>query len=250
MGSSVEDTNVSESDNIKPPDTSRLEGLVEGAKAFLGIAGAVAGAPLPIVGPILGSSFAEAIGWFGQREVKKRQDRFLNEVVGRLEGVQSDVANLKESFWSTLFDAIQIALRTHQQEKLDALTNAVVNAAGSTAPDDDMQHIFVNMVDELTPLHLRLLTFLLHPERFGMDVQELRRLHAINPSNPRAVWDTIEQRVAPRIRRDVIQLCFNDMVNRGLLGYADLPPALQDAILPRPTDLAQDFLGFITAPTE
>jgi hypothetical protein len=61
--------------------------------------------------------------------------------------------------------ATQIAVRTHQQEKLDALRNAVLNVAAGTAPGDDLQLMFLGFVDAFTPLHLRMLKFLQHPDK-------------------------------------------------------------------------------------
>jgi hypothetical protein len=46
---------------------------------------------------------------------------------------------------------------THQQEKLDALHNAVLNSVGPDAPDADTQAIFLSLADRYTSSHLRLL---------------------------------------------------------------------------------------------
>jgi hypothetical protein len=241
---------VSNSDEMKVPDTSRLEALIAGAKAAATVAAALSGIPAPVLGPLLGGSIAEAVGYFGQREIDKRQSTFLDEVLRGLEDMQVQVSNLKESFWSTLLYAVDVTRRTHQQEKRDALKNAVLNAAKPTAPDDDLQHIFVKMVDDLTPLHLRLLEFFLHPEKFGLDVPDPRAFHVLNPTKPRWVWDAIESRVAGAQRRDLVELCFSDMVNRGLMAYSSDPGPLQGAILPWPTTLAVEFMSFITSPNQ
>jgi hypothetical protein len=47
---------------------------------------------------------------------------------------------------------------THQEEKLAALRNAVLNSALPGAPDADMQAILLGLVDRLTSSHLRFLT--------------------------------------------------------------------------------------------
>jgi len=227
---------VANSDKRTPPDTSLLEGFVAAAK--------LASAAIPV--PFVGVSIAEAVGYFGQREIDKRQSTFFAEVLRGLQDMQVQVADLKESFWSTLLYAVDVARRTHQQEKREALKNAVLNAAKPTAPEDDVQHIFVTMVDDLTPLHLRLLDFILNPRKYGVDVKDWRGLQTVNPKLY-GVWEVIEQNVAGSSRRDLIDLCFSDMVSRGLLRHSTAPPALRGPLLPGPTNLALEFMSFITA---
>jgi hypothetical protein len=246
LGGTGREPAVSNSDKIEVPDTSIIEKVITGAKAAATVAATLSGIPAPILGPLLGGSIAEALGFFGQREIDKRQTAFAEDVVRGLEDMQAQVSELQASFWTTLLHALEIARRTHQEEKREALKNIVLNAAKPTAPEDDLQHIFLNIVDDLTPLHLRLFGFLLHPELFVMDVASFHELHRLNPNNPRAAWDAIETHVAPSTRRDLIYLCFSDLVNRGLLEYSGDPGPLQGAILPWPTTLGWEFRSFIT----
>jgi hypothetical protein len=62
-----------------------------------------------------------------------------------------------DAFVSAWNQATQAALRTHQEEKLEALKNAVVNVALGHEPDVDRQTVFLSLVDRFTPAHLRLL---------------------------------------------------------------------------------------------
>jgi hypothetical protein len=223
---------------IQPPDTTKEE---VGASILTGLLGFV---------PVAGSALAEVVSFAGQRVIERRVNAFYEAVIRDLDRLHVQVDKLEESFWMTFLHALEAARRTHQQEKFEALKNAVVNAARPTAPDDDLQHIFVNMVDELTPTHLRRFGFLLHPEKFGMALRRFRELHGLNPYNPRAAWDAIEANVAPGARRDVVQRCFSDLVNRGLLQYSSDPGPLQGAVLPWPATIGWDFYNFITSHDE
>jgi hypothetical protein len=53
-------------------------------------------------------------------------------------------------------DAVVTATRTvehtHQEDKISALRNAVLNSVAPGAPDADTQAIFLNFVDRFTPL--------------------------------------------------------------------------------------------------
>ena len=59
-----------------------------------------------------------------------------------------------------------VAANGTRSEKLEALRNAVLNPASSPLIDEDVQHVFLNFVDELTPWHLRVLKFLDNPEEW------------------------------------------------------------------------------------
>ena len=62
-------------------------------------------------------------------------------------------------FVTVLMRAYQAAARTHEQAKIDALRNAVVNVATGRSPEDDLRLIFLGLVDEFTPAHLSVLAF-------------------------------------------------------------------------------------------
>lgn len=59
--------------------------------------------------------------------------------------------------------ATQTALRTHLEEKLKALKNAVVNVALGKEPDPDRQQQFRTLVDRFSDTHLVVLKFLNDP---------------------------------------------------------------------------------------
>lgn len=63
------------------------------------------------------------------------------------------------AFVTVLMRAYQAAARTHEQAKISALRNAVVNVATGRPLEDDLRLIFLGLVDEFTPAHLRVLAF-------------------------------------------------------------------------------------------
>ena len=54
-------------------------------------------------------------------------------------------------------EASQIALRTHQKEKLEALRNAVLNVAIGDRVDEEEQAAFLGLIQEFTTWHLAIL---------------------------------------------------------------------------------------------
>ena len=111
--------------------------------------------------PMVGGSSTELFSFLISPPLEKRRKEWATSVNKRLDDVEADVACLVEdpSFVSTVLQASNIAFRTHQEEKLEALRNAVVNSATGIAPEDDMRSFFLNLVDTFTPTHLRILRF-------------------------------------------------------------------------------------------
>src|SRR4051812_46782774 len=70
---------------------------------------------------------------------------------------------LNDVFLDAVANAGRVTQATHQQEKLRALRNAVLNSIGPAAPTIDEQVRFFRLIEEFTPAHLRLLAFLDDP---------------------------------------------------------------------------------------
>jgi hypothetical protein len=104
--------------------------------------------------------------------------REIGEAVSRL---KVDLGQLKnERFASVFFQATFAALRSDEQEKLEALRNAVINTA-SGEDYSNYELIFIRFVDELAPAHVRLLRLLasaddlmLHAESYPVLFERLR----------------------------------------------------------------------------
>lgn len=222
-------------DKLKPPDTTWLEAGSAVLEAAMSLAA-------PVGGPL-----AAGVSFLTQRVISARTDAFLTSVLAKMEKLDLSITDINESFVSRLLQATEAARRTQLEEKHEALRNAVVHTLLPNAPDEDLQHIFVGILDELTSLHLRLFGFLVDPVRFGMVPEDAEHLHGINPNNFRATWDAIEQHVAPGVRRDLIQLCLNDLERRGLAEYRNDMDQFGGAVLPWPTTIGNDFYSFTLA---
>jgi len=107
---------------------------------------------------------AEVLELLIRLPVDQRIDEWRSSIVEKLIELQQKVESFSlqslvenERFTSALLRAAQIAIRNHQQEKLDALRNAVLNAALDGAPGDDQQQWFLGLVDDLSAMHLGVL---------------------------------------------------------------------------------------------
>lgn len=147
---------------FEPPEATALDLAHTATRVALGY--------VPGVGTLLSEGFAAFIAPPLERR-KSEWMTLIGEAVSRLEseGVNLESLQSNEQFISTLMQASHAAMRSHQAEKLEALRNAVVNSAFPDAPEDSMQQMFLNLVDRLTPWHLRILRMLQNPEKWISD---------------------------------------------------------------------------------
>jgi hypothetical protein len=73
----------------------------------------------------------------------------VNELAAKYDNLLDD-----DVFLDAFINATRVAQSTHQQEKLDALRNGVVNSVGPNAPDVDEQARFFRLVDQFSAAHL------------------------------------------------------------------------------------------------
>lgn len=130
---------------------------------------------VPIVGSPLAVAFAVAMGWTHNRRMAAWLDE-LAEAVTDLQDEHGEYLTLddlaaNDTFVDAVINATRAAQATHQEEKLEALRNGVVNSIGPDAPSADEQARFFRLIEQFTPAHVRLLTFLDNPEAWFLDRQ-------------------------------------------------------------------------------
>lgn len=112
--------------------------------------------------PLAGAPAAEIFALIFAPPLEKRRDIWLGELakavneLQRTKGVElADLQN-DERFISLVLNATQVALRNHHKLKLDYLRQAIVSGHsidGNFAEDE--VHLFVRLIDELSPGQLR-----------------------------------------------------------------------------------------------
>lgn len=149
-----------------------------------------------------------------------------------------------EVFITTVMYATQVAIRSHQEEKLEALRNAVLNTALSNAPEEDIQMMFLNFIDALTPWHLRLLKFLDDPKDF---------FKKKNISIPKLVAGGVSNLVEgafPELKsnREFYDLLAKELFAKGLINSSDLHVIVSESALygSGSTKFGKSFLAYIS----
>lgn len=107
---------------------------------------------IPIVGPL----FSELIGVFTNKKSQQRFEKWASMVEIRLEKLERKIDENNEMFYSAMVKTTQIVAKTHQDEKLQYLANALINSATSTLEEDKIQH-FLELIERYTPSHIKTL---------------------------------------------------------------------------------------------
>ena len=209
----------------------------------------VARAGLSLI-PYVGGPAVELFNWLVAPPLGRRRDEWLNGLAERLDNLgQEDRINFSDlkdndEFISTVMQASSVAIRNHQQEKIDALRNAVLNTAIGQAPEDSIREMFVAFVDNLTVLHLRTLKAFYDNDngktgrkRIETTVSHIAE-HAV-----RLVPDLSGQ-------DELSVLLVDDLCRRGLLFWNRGGGVMIDAPRKQVTDLGRQFLSFISEPPD
>jgi hypothetical protein len=214
------------SDRIQPaPETTAFDYAIEVAKLgtlafpFLGTGVALFTA---ITGPLRGKRLNE---WLEQLRLQ------LNELSQKVAGLTPERLASDEAFNSAFAHAAQAASRAHQEQKLEALRNAILNVAVGKAPSDDLQLVFLNFVDSFSPTHLQILALFSSRDRSG--------------------------RAAFRDQQDLTDQVVRDLRDRGLLrdtrAYIAQNRESTDPLVIwdwEATNLGRRFLDFVTSPLQ
>jgi hypothetical protein len=184
-----------------PPEPScLLEGTIVALKAGLSTM-------LPVVGPLIAESFGGLVSYRNQQVTAD----WMCKLQARLDQLADAADNLRDpakadEVCAAIVAAAQAAIRTHQEEKREALRLAVLNVATSGIEGADERTVFVRFIDELTPTHLRMLR-LIADNKKGL-------AHVTRHSS---LFDKVQEKGMGLPHRDDGFLYFRELLTRDLI---------------------------------
>ncbi len=188
--------------------------------------------------------------------LNKRKQEWLEELAGvvtqiqeKLEDMTPEKLSRNQMFVTAALQASQIAIRNHKKEKIEALRNALFNCVQPTAPSEDKQLIFLRLIDELTPWHLRLLGLLNNPQKW------MEKNSIGNPEWSMGGVSTVIEHCLPDLigNRDFYDQLIRDLQVGGLVHQGNFTHVTMSAsgmLGSRTSGMGKEFISFISKPDD
>lgn len=200
---------------------------------------AIAKAGLSLI-PMVGGPAVELLQHLIQPPLERRRNEWMAQVGEKLRTLEENGLNLEdlqnnEQFITAVMKASTAAMRTHKEEKLAALRNAVLKVATGQGPEETIQHLLLSFIDEFSEMHLRVLAFAHAPQTpAGISAGGLS--HVLEDNIP-----------ALRGQRGLYDQLWKDLYLRGLISTESLHIMMTGNGLGqrRTTPLGEALLDFI-----
>ena len=228
------------------PESRSVEPYPERSKGDL--AEDVARRGLSLV-PVLGAPAAALIDVVFAPALEQRRNRWFNDLAELVNDLQARVPSLTTAALSAddewidaVLAATRIALSTGREDKWRALKNALAHVALSDEPDRDLDSTFLNLIDVLTPSHLRVLHMLQSTQAFAAGQGT-----TVPITIDRSFHRIVEQ-LLPHVPSHTFALLRTDLESRGLVmtGAAAVAASRNPGDQRLTTPLGDQFLSFIS----
>jgi hypothetical protein len=199
--------------------------------------------------PVVGGTLATVFETVFSSPIDKRKEVWLKELAETVDELCRQIADLtpeklskNEEFISASLQASNIAVRTHHKRKLKALRSAVKNTVLIKDYDESKKMIFIRVIDEMTPLHFKVLHFLSAPNHY---ISVLNKQQGPNTTiqfgSLRQVWD----KTFNDIRADdpLIDIIIADLNRFGFVSIDKFYSASTSD--PSTTLMGKQFLNFV-----
>ena len=227
-------------DKYSPPEPSTSDAAHAVARSGLGTI------------PIAGTAAVELLNALVTPPLERRRQQWMESIgegLRRLEDKRNvDLEALRDNdqFIDIAMQASQAAIRTAQEEKLQALRNALLNSALPNPPEETLQQMFINFIDTLSVWHIRLLGLFQGPEQWA------QRSGRTFPDLSMGGLATLVESAFPdlRGRRDLYDQIGKDLAFRGLAQTDNLHVTMtgHGLMQKRTTQMGDAFLSFIQDP--
>lgn len=204
---------------------------------------------VPIVGGAFGSLFETVFESPLDRRKKLWLDKVIdvvNDLCKRIEDLTPEKLSENEMFVTAFLQASNIAIKTHQEEKITYLQSAIKNCVLLADYEETKKLIFIKAIDDLLPLHFNMLFFLSNPSKYLTDID---RSHEekdglIITSTP--VLASLWTKNNPEFPANgaIFSLAFKELFRLGFIAIDNI--GLSPKIEPATTTFGNEFIQFVS----
>ena len=200
--------------------------------------------------PIIGSLAAELFSLVITPPMEKRRAEWMNDIAERLKSLEDagdiDLNELSnnDQFIDVVLQATTYALKTSEEEKIQAFRNALLHTALGEAPSKIKSHIFLTQLDKFTSWHIKLLGFIDDPRGW------LQNAAITIPNYMGTSIFTIICHAFPELKEqsELVDIIWDDLRVAGFHNTSGIRTTMtgDGALAARTTPLGQEFLKFIS----
>lgn len=199
--------------------------------------------------PIVGAMASELMGLLMTAPMEKRKQKLLEDLGRRLKKLEAKGLDLNslcsnDQFIDVASQAMILALKTSEEEKILAFKNAILNTAEGQAPDKIRSQIFLNILDTFSIWHVQILNFFNDPHLWYKS-SEMRP-----PSPMASSLSRVLKEAYPHLKAEdqLLDVIWNDLASAGFHNSGNLKTMMTGESLfeSRTTDLGKQFLRFIS----
>lgn len=181
---------------------------------------------------------------------KRREDwlrsvgQAINSLAKKYEDFDIESLSENEQFLSTVLEATEIAMRTHREEKREALKSAVVNSASGVTLEEALHGRFMSYLESLSSTHIRVLRVLDNPKSFEACVEKTKRMMM------GGLADMIRAEIPEsEVSETLLNVVVRDLNGDGLVEISSMGTTLSSTGMmeSRTTAAGRAFLQFITS---
>jgi hypothetical protein len=182
---------------------------------------------------------------------QKRLEEFTEQLAANLERLQNRINEdtiLTDEFAFLFEQSFRGAAENYQAEKLEAFRGILINAAIGTSLSSDEQEYFLGLVNTLSALHIRIVSFMAAPQRY-------LAARGIPADRIQGGFSQFFPVALPGIQLEVIKSAFGDLYQAGLINtdktiFASMTSSQGLSLLgDRVSELGKRFISFCTVPT-
>lgn len=165
-----------------------------------------------------GGAVAEIFSAFISSPIESRRDIWMQELVNAFERLETQQEGIiqkllnDEEFKTLLINASIYASKTHLAEKINRLKNALLNSINSPF-SFDIQQIYLQFIDELTPSHVMILKFIDRNENYLQYANEYEKVYSIM----KKMSDDISEQFFLNVEITSFRFLVTDLESKGLL---------------------------------